>query len=346
LKQFGTPQQNTNLKTKGVLAQQEAKLRISAEGNRLKKIWVLLGAFLLCISILVIYISLENLKLADENPDGDLLPEITSCKIQRGIPYAQDANPYHLMNAYIPEGDGPFPVIVYIHGGGWTSGHRDSYDIVGPFYARRGIAGFSIDYTLTAQDKPSWPQAIQDVILAIRHIRENSAQYRIDPDRFAVMGDSAGGHLASLVGTLSGNESFLAENAGNLTISSRVSLVIEYYGPTDFQVTGECGPNCNPYGLVEKFLGETYEMNQSRWLEASPATYITADDPIFIIAHGTNDTIVPITISESFISKLDAVGVENFFVKAEGGVHGFTDKENTIVRYVLEPLLKQVFNLQ
>ncbi|MBN1245250.1 alpha/beta hydrolase [Candidatus Bathyarchaeota archaeon] len=318
-----------------------------AKGNRLRKIWVLLVVFLLCISIPVIYISLENLKLADENPEGNLLPEITSYTIQRDIPYAQDSNPYHLMNVYIPEGEGPFPVLVYIHGGGWTSGHRDSYDIVGPFYARRGIAGFSIDYTLTVQDKSSWPQAIQDVILAIRHIRENSAQYRIDPERVAVMGDSAGGHLASLVGTLSGNESFLAGTAGNLSISSRVSLVIEYYGPTNFQLIGECGPNCNPYGLVEKFLGDvTYEMNQSRWIEASPATYITADDPIFVIVHGTNDAIVPIAISESFISKLDVVGVETHFVKVEGGAHGFSDKENISVRYVLEPLLKQIFSLQ
>ena len=310
----------------------------------MKKIWVLLG-ILLCVSILVVYISLESSKSADEKTDDGFLPEITGDTIQRGVPYAQDSNPYHLMNAYLPEGDGPFPAIVYIHGGGWTSGHRDSYDIVGPFYARRGIAGFSIDYTLASKNESAWPQAIQDVILVIRHIRENSVQYRIDPDRVAVMGDSAGGHLASLVGTLSGNESFLAENAGNLTISSRVSLVIEYYGPTDFQFIGECGPNCSPYGLVEEFLGETYEVNQSRWLEASPATYITADDPVFVIAHGTNDTVVPVTISESFISKLDAVGVETYFVKEEGGVHGFTDKENINVRYVLEPLLKQVFNL-
>ena len=312
----------------------------------MKKNWVLLGVFLLCISILIIHISLEGIKLADESAEGNLLAEITDFTIQRDIPYAQDANQYHLMNVYIPEGDGIFPAIVYIHGGGWTAGYRDSYDSVGSFYARRGIAGFSIDYTLTAENT-SWPQAIQDVILAIRHIKENSAQYRIDPERVAVMGDSAGGHLASLVGTLSGNESFLTGKAGKVAISSRVCLVIDYYGPTDFQFIGECGPNCNPYCLVEAFLGDvSYEMNQSRWSEASPATYITDDDPIFVIAHGTNDPLVPIAISESFISKLDGVGVETYFVKVEGGVHGFSDKENSSVRYVLEPLLKQVFSIQ
>jgi len=313
----------------------------------LRKIWVLLGVFLLCTSILIIHISLESIKLAVETPDGNFLAEITNSTIQRDIPYAQDSNPYHLMNVYVPEGDGPFPAIVYIHGGGWTSGRREIYNIVGSFYAKKGIAGFSIEYTLTAQNNSSWPQAIQDVILAIRHIRENSAQYRIDPERVAVMGDSAGGHLASLVGTLSGNESFLAGTTGNLTISSRVCLVIDYYGPTDFQFIGERGSSFNPYGLVEKFLGDaTYEMNQSRWIEASPATYITADDPIFVIAHGTKDGIVPIAISESFKAKLDEAGVETYFVKVDGGIHGFSDEENISVRYVLEPLLKQMFSLQ
>jgi acetyl esterase/lipase len=309
----------------------------------LRKIYAILGIFLLCISILVIHASIEKTKPEDESSKSNLLPEITNSTIQRDVPYVQDANPYHLMNMYIPEGDGPFPALVFIHGGGWTEGHREVYDIEGEYFAKRGIAGFSIDYTLTTQNESSWPKAIQDVMLAIRHIRDNSAQYRIDPERVAVMGDSAGGHLASLVGTLSGNEWFLAGNAGNLTISSRVCLVIDYYGPTDFQFIGELGPSFNSYGLVEKFLGGvTYEMNQSRWMEASPATYITADDPVFVVAHGTNDVIVPISISESFISKLEAAGVETHFVKVEGGAHGFSEEENLIVHYVLEPLLKQI----
>ena len=89
-------------------------------------------------------------------------------------------------------------------------------------------------------------------------------------------------------------------------------------------------------------------MNQSLWLEAFPSTYITADDPVFLIAHGTNDTVVPIVISESFASKLEAVGVETHFVRVEGGDHSIltTEEENLKVRYVLEPLLKRVFNLQ
>ncbi len=312
----------------------------------MRKICVLLGISLLSISILIVYIGLENIKPAVEPTNDSLLQEITNCTIQRAIPYAQDANPYHLMNVYMPEGDGPFPALVYIHGGAWTGGRHDSYDITGQFYAKRGIAGFSIDYILATQNESSWPQAIQDVILAIRHIKENSAQYKIDPERFAVMGDSAGGHLASLVGTLSGNESFLAGESGNPAISSRVCLVIDYYGPTDFQFIGERGLSFNPYSLIEQFLGDGYEINQSRWIEASPTTYITADDPVFAIVQGTNDSIVPIAISESFKSKLELAGVATYFVRVEGGGHGFSDEEYMNIRYMLEPLLKQVFNLQ
>jgi acetyl esterase/lipase len=119
------------------------------------------------------------------------------------------------------------------------------------------------------------------------------------------------------------------------------------------------------YYIIGNFLGDiSFDMNQSLWLQASPATYIAAnqslwveaspttylshDDPIFFIAHGTNDTVVPIDISESFASKLDAAGIETHFARIQGGDHDIltSDEENLQVRYSLEPLLKKVFNLQ
>lgn len=324
---------------------QKSKIVPIGRGNNLKKICILLG-IILFISVLIVYARLENNKHTFEPPNGSLLPETTNCTIQRVIPYAQDGNPYHLMDVYMPEGEGPFPALVYVHGGSWVDGQRDGCDTTGEFYARRGIAGFSIDYTLATKNSSSWPQAIQDVILAIRHIKENSARYQIDPERVAVMGESAGGHLVSLAGTLSGNESFLAGASGNPEISSRVCLVADYFGPTDFQFIGETGPSFSPYSLIETFLGETYAVNQSRWIEASPATYITADDPIFVIVHGTNDFTVPIAVSESFESKLDLACVETYFVRVKGGGHGFSHNEITTIRYTLEPLLKQVFDLK
>jgi len=314
----------------------------------MKRNCLLTGLIILIITPLVVSTKQVDFTLAAEPSNNDLLPEITNCTIQNNISYVQDANPYHKMDAYLPEGNGPFPSFVYIHGGGWVGGSRDEYATMGPFYAKRGIAGFSIDYTLTTQEKSCWPVVIQDVISAIRHIKANAQQYRIDPERIALMGDSAGGHLASLAGVLSGDENFFEGASGNSAVSSRVSLVVDYYGPTDFQFMGE-SERSTAYWITATFLGSvTYQMNQSLWLEASPATYITADDPVFLIAHGTNDTVVPIDISESFQAKLETAGVETHFVRIEGGDHSIltTEEENLKVRYVLEPLLKRVFNLQ
>jgi acetyl esterase/lipase len=267
------------------------------------------------------------------------------------------------MNVYTPVAcepgrESPFPVIVYIHGGAWVGGHRGVYDEVGfdqicddaqdcvprgPFYARRGIAGFSVSYTLARVDASSWPQAIRDIVLAIRHIREHAATYNIDPQRIAVLGHSAGGHLASLVGTLSGDEDFLWGVTDSS--SSRVSLVMDYFGPTDFEFVGVRGEEYSPYGAIEGFLGGSYGEMAGTWRDASPAAHVTVDAPVFVIAHGTDDGDVSYPISESFRDTLMRAGVETHFVRIEGGRHGFTNEEDLTVRYVLEPLLRRVFDL-
>lgn len=314
----------------------------------MKRNYLLTGFIILIIAALLVGAKQISHTSFAESSNKTLLPEITNCTLQTGVNYAQDASPYHKMDAYLPVGNGPFPAFVYIHGGGWVRGGRDEYGKLGPFYAKRGIAGFSIDYTLATQGKSSWPVVIQDVVHAIRYIKANAQQYGIDPERIALMGDSAGGHLASLAGLLSGNEPFLKGASGNPEVSSRVSLVVDYYGPTDLQLLGE-SEESTAYWITAAFLGDVaYVMNQSLWIEASPSTYIGAGAPVFLIVHGTNDTVVPIAVSESFNRKLEATGVETHFVRLEGGDHFIltTEEENLQVRYVLEPLLKRIFNLQ
>jgi acetyl esterase/lipase len=284
-----------------------------------------------------------------QNTNANLLPEITNCTIQTGVSYVQDMNPFHKMNVYMPVGKGPFPAIIYIHGGGWIRGDRSEYDAIGQFYAKRGLAGFSIDYTLVCANATSWPVVIQDVVCAIRFIKENSKQFQIDPDRMALMGDSAGAQLASLAGLLSGDEPFLQGASGNPSISNHVSLVIDYYGPNDFEFIGEYGESFRTYYIIGRFLGNiSYQMNENLWIEASPATYISAQAPTFFVVHGTDDPVVSIAISDSFVSKLNAANVANYFFREEGGDHQIltTEEENLKVRYELEPLLKKVFNLQ
>jgi len=98
------------------------------------------------------------------------------------------------MDTYLPNGTGPFPAIIYIHGGGWVEGNRTDFSNIAELYAKRGIAGFSISYTLAAQNRSAWPQDIEDAISVLTFIRENAGRYHLDTNRIAVMGSSAGAH--------------------------------------------------------------------------------------------------------------------------------------------------------
>ena len=273
--------------------------------------------------------------------EGALLPATTTFTIDENVPYAEDGDPGHMMTVYTPDGEGPFPALIVIHGGGWRAGSRDSgrFRAEGVRYASRDIAAFSIDYQLSTPDLPSWPTNIQDVVCAVRHIRENAAVYNIDPERVAVLGYGAGGHLAAILATMRGDESFLAGACGDPLISSRVVLAASYWGPGDLDVFGQSGEGAG--SAVEQLVGASYTEAPQRWREASPHTYISPDDPTFVIAHGTSDRTVPFETSVSFVSQLEAAGVDVTFVVVEGAGHG-EDPLQLNARLVLEPLMRQL----
>jgi acetyl esterase/lipase len=317
----------------------------------LKTKYAISALVLLTVIMLSVIAVLANQKAystpTNENEEN-LLPEITNSTVQIGVPYSNDSNPYHLMDVYLPVGTGPFPAIIYIHGGGWTSGSRSNFNYTADFYAKRGIAGFAIDYTLSTDNKTSWPENIQDVVESVRYIKENAKVWGIDPDRLAILGYSAGAQLASLEGTLSGNESFVVNSSGDVKIKSQVRLVIDYSGATDLEYIGKYLNLSFINRITRNSLGNvSYSSNPSLWVTASPTTYISGDDPIFCIIHGTNDTVVPIQVAESFAAKLQAAGVETHLIKVPDGDHQILTSynENLVARYSLEPLLKEVFNL-
>ena len=150
-------------------------------------------------------------------------------------------------------------------------------------------------------------------------------------------------------GTLSGNESFIISSSGDAKIKSQVRLVIDYSGATDLEYIGKYQSNSLIYNIVTTAaLGNvSYRTNADLWIEASPATYISSDDPIFCIIHGTSDMVVPIQVAESFVAKLRTAGVETYFIKIPNGDHQILTNynENLLARYTLEPLLKEVFHL-
>lgn len=285
---------------------------------------------------------------AENQNESILLQEKTNCIIQNAIPYVNDSSPYHLMDAYIPDGNGPFPAIVYIHGGGWVEGNRSDFNTTALLYAKRGIAGFSIDYTIAPPNSTAWPKNIQDVVSALQFIRENAQVFNIDKERIALMGSSAGAHLASLIGTISGDESFISKYDGSVIIRNQILLVINYDGVTDLEYIGEYWNPSFIYKIVTSAFGNvSYTQNSTLWREASPASYITPDGPIFVFIHGSNDIIVPIPVAESFNSKLENAGIETYFIRIDGDHDILTNETwNLQARYSLDPLLRQIFCLK
>lgn len=314
--------------------------------NALKKRYIAVSAIFILIIAVTLFLFLGNPAAPVAPNESALLPEITSYTTQNGVPYKNDSNPYHLLDAYLPDGDGPFPAILYVHGGGWVQGNRSDFSQIAELYANRGIAGFSIDYTLSSANDTAWPQDLNDVIAAIEYVRENAALYNVNPEKIALMGSSAGAHLISLVGTLSGNESFLSTQTQE-PINSQICMVINYDGVTDLEYIGE---NLNPsliYNIVTGGFKATYMMNSTLWKEASPATYVSSDDPPFVFVHGLKDVIVPIAVAESFNNKLQNVGAETHFIRVDGDHDVLTSQESNLqARYQLDPLLAKAFNLE
>ncbi|HQH67797.1 MAG TPA: alpha/beta hydrolase [Candidatus Hydrogenedentes bacterium] len=257
----------------------------------------------------MIAIGKGEIELLDENvkPPEDVkeLAGIEYCNID-GISLKLDL-------ALPAEAKGPLPGLIFIHGGAWASGEREIYHLYTYKFAQQGYAAATISYRLAGQAK--FPAAVQDVKCAVRWMRANAATYGIDPDHIAVLGGSAGGHLAMMVGYTSDVPEFEGEG-GNPGVSSAVQAVVNFYGPYD--LTAEIAQNSDD---VKGFLGVTYEENPDLYLKASPMNYLNAGDPPTLIFHGTIDEVVPVEQSERLAARLGELGIPYTFERFEGWPH-------------------------
>jgi acetyl esterase/lipase len=218
--------------------------------------------------------------------------------------------------------DKPRPCLVWIHGGGWQAGNKSSgLGRLSSLVASGDYVGVSVGYRLT--DVASWPAQINDCKAAIRWVRANAKKYNIDPDKIGVWGSSAGGHLVSLLGTSGDVKDVEGEN-GTPGVSSRVTCVVDFCGPSDFLLFGADSPRMNQPGQpVYKLFGGPLQDKADLAKQASPVTHVTKDDPPFLILHGSQDNTVPISQAERLQTALKAAGVDSTFVKIVGGGHGF-----------------------
>jgi len=222
--------------------------------------------------------------------------------------------------------DAPRPAVVWIHGGGWRGGNkRGGLGRLAPLVASGRYVGFSVGYRLSGEAQ--WPAQIHDCKAAIRWIRANAKKYNIDPKRIGVWGSSAGGHLVSMLGTSGGEPSLEGKNGSADAVSS-VTCVVDFCGPSDFLAFAEKnarirGAN-SPVGLL---LGGSIADNKEKAKAASPITYVSKDDPPFLIVHGTKDPVVPLDQAERLHAALKKAGVSSTLTKIEGGGHGIGGRQ-------------------
>lgn len=253
----------------------------------------------------------------------------------RDLEYARAEGVSLTLDVYVPSGSGPFPLIVWIHGGGWISGDKAlAAQSAQVRQTARGYVVASINYRLSGQAK--FPAQSHDCKAAIRWLRANATLYKIDPARIGVWGGSAGGHLVALLGT-SGGVPELEGDLGNGSASSRVQAVVDWYGPSDLLTIDAQAPPCSvidgssPSAPHNQLIGCMVAACPDKARAASPVTYASADDPPFLIMHGSNDCTVPVKQSEELQTVLAAAGVASTLHVIQGAGHGgpaFTNAEN------------------
>lgn len=237
-------------------------------------------------------------------------------------------SPAQTLDLYLPDGPGPFPLVINIHGGGFRMGDKDMLDApIAEALLAKGIAVASIDYRLSGEAK--FPAAIEDAKAAVRFLRANADRYRLDPETFLVFGQSAGGNLASLVGTTGNAAAFDNPALGNPGVSSRVTAVIDWFGPSDFlQMDPQareqgCPPDHGAADSPESaYLGAPIASVPEKVRAASPISYIDREDPPFLLQKGSEDCLVPVGQSRHLKEALGKAGVPVEFDMLEGAGHG------------------------
>jgi acetyl esterase/lipase len=238
------------------------------------------------------------------------------------IPYANDTLKKHLLDIYLPPtGKSSYPVVIWIHGGAWML--NDKYADMG--YMTETIRGLidsgyavaSIDYRWSTQ--AIFPAQIQDCNQAVEFLYQNASKYKIDRNRFALMGFSAGGHLANLLG-LSNDNKVRSFYASGKRPHFKIKLVLDFYGPSDF-FTLKGSESKDPRSPINILLGGTVADKPALAKEASPITYIDKNDPPFLIVQGEKDQSVNPDQSISLNSKLNAAGIKSEIIIVPGAPH-------------------------
>ena len=238
---------------------------------------------------------------------------------EAGIEYSNPEETHLQLNMARPKsGDGPFPTVLCIHGGGFRAGNLESYDALCVKLAERGYVAATITYRLAPKHK--FPAAVHDTKAAVRWLRANAAKYKINPEKIGVTGGSAGGHLAQFLGVTAHVPRFEG-SGGNADQSSQVTCVVNVYGPSDF--TKSYGKSVDAHEVLPLWFGGNLETAKALHIQGSPLYWVTPDAAPTLCIHGTEDKYVAHEQAVWIIDKLKAATVDAELLTLEGAGHGF-----------------------
>lgn len=194
------------------------------------------------------------------------------------------------------------PLLVFIHGGGWKSGLRSDYKIYLIPFAQEGYITATVSYRLLKV--APYPACVEDISDAVRWFYANADKYGYDPDRIALIGGSAGGHLSMLAGYGWKGPSYVPDSTAKYDGEHHIKAVVDIYGPADLTT-----PYAQSQPLVTGFIAHSYAERPDLYAEASPVSYLDENDPPTLILPGTSHDLVPASQSDTLKARLDRLGV-------------------------------------
>ncbi len=251
---------------------------------------------------------------------ADAAPPVPESVVwEEAIEYSNPEDTHLQLNLARPKsGNGPFPTVLCIHGGGFRAGKRESYDALCVKLAERGYVAATMTYRLAPKHK--FPAAVHDTKAAVRWLRANAAKYKINPDKLGVTGGSAGGHLAQFLGVTANVPQFEGTD-GNANQSSSVTCVVNVYGPSDF--TKSYGKSVDAHEVLPLWFGGDLSTHNALHIQGSPLYWVTPNAAPTLCIHGTEDKYVAHEQAVWLIDKLKAATVEAELLTLEGAGHGF-----------------------
>jgi acetyl esterase len=229
-------------------------------------------------------------------------------ELKTGIEFTQAGGTNLTLDAFVPEGKGPFPTCILVHGGGWMRGDKQTF--IKPLFeplSKAGFTWFTINYRLAPQGR--FPACVEDTEAAVRWVKAHAREYKVDVNRIALIGESAGGHIVSLVGVRAKGDTSLA-------------AVVPIYAPHDLEMQAKSRTPLPPWTTALFGIAELNDAASKTLRDASPTSYLRKGLPPYLLIHGTKDEQVPYEQSVKFQAKMQAFGNTCDFITVKDGVHG------------------------